>query len=59
MPVNERSIILQDTLGNPLTYDVDRMYGYIQERNDWIVLQHFSFDRLFRRGEDFLPLSFR
>ncbi len=56
MPINESSIILQDTLGMPLTYDVDRMYGFILEKDDWVVLQHFSFDKLFRKGEDFLPV---
>ncbi len=54
MPIHESSITLQDSLGNPLKYDVDRMYGYLHDKNEWVVIQHFSFDKFFRRGENFL-----
>lgn len=54
MELNESSLILQDSLGNPLTYDVDRMYGYLNYQNEWVVIQHFSFDKLFQSGGNFL-----
>ncbi len=54
MAINESSIILQDSLGNPLKYDVDRMYGFITHDKRWVVIQHYSFDKLFRKGDDFM-----
>ncbi|TAH41627.1 MAG: hypothetical protein EYC69_08310 [Bacteroidetes bacterium] len=54
MAINESSIILQDSIGNPLKYDVDRMYGFITHEKRWVVIQHYNFDRLFRRAEDFM-----
>lgn len=53
MPVNEKSLTLQDSLGKPLKYDVDRMIGYFQNTGEWVVIQHYTFDRIFRSPEDF------
>lgn len=53
MPVNERSLVQQDSLGRPLKYDVDRMIGYIQEEKAWVVIQHTIFDRTLRTPQDF------
>ena len=54
MAINESSIILQDSLGNPLKYDVDRMYGFVTHDKNWVVIQHYSFDKLFRSAKDFM-----
>ncbi len=54
MPINQFSLSQQDSLGNPLTYDIDRMYGYLNHNNEWVVIQHFSFDKLFRNGANFM-----
>lgn len=54
MPINETSLTVQDSLGNPLKYDLDRMYGYLKAENKWVIIQHYSFDKLFRSGSDFM-----
>ncbi|HRH67131.1 MAG TPA: hypothetical protein PLU53_12590, partial [Bacteroidia bacterium] len=53
MPINEKSLTQQDTLGNPLKYDVDRMIGFIEQESEWVVIQHYTFDRIFRTPADF------
>ena len=54
MAINENSMAIQDSLGNPLTYDLDRMYGYLWDKKQWVVIQHYTFDKLFRQGNNFL-----
>ena len=53
MPLNEKSLTRQDSLGNPLKYDVDRMIGFIESEGEWVVIQHYTFDRIFRSSFDF------
>ncbi|MDQ3051093.1 MAG: DUF4340 domain-containing protein [Bacteroidota bacterium] len=40
--------------GTPFPYDVDRMIGSINKDPELIVVQYFSFEKLFRRPADFL-----
>ena len=55
MPVSENSLTKQDTLGKPLKYDLDRVYGHIKPENQRVILQHFAFDKLLRQLNDFIP----
>lgn len=59
MPLHSASLVREDTLGLPLKYDVDRMYGYLPARDELVVLQKISFERLFRTPEDFMLASLR
>lgn len=40
--------------GTPFPYDVDRMTGSINKDPELIVVQYFSFEKLFRRPADFM-----
>lgn len=42
-----------DSAGNLLKYDLDRVYGYIKPDKEFVILQHFSLDRLLRQFDDF------
>ena len=53
MPLNEKSLTQQDSLGIPLKYDVDRMIGFLENEGEWVVIQHYTFDRIFRSSFDF------
>lgn len=53
MPISEKSLTQQDSLGNLLKYDVDRMIGFIPKEGEWVVIQHYTFDRIFRSPQDF------
>lgn len=53
MPINERSLVLEDSTGAPLQFDVDRMFALIEQTGELVVIQHFVFDPLFRRYTDF------
>ena len=53
MPINERSLTKEDSLGNPLKYDLDRMYGYIRPEKELVTIQHYTFDKLLRQLSDF------
>lgn len=53
MPLTDKSLTKTDENGNPLKYDLDKMYGLIQPGDQWASVQHFNFDRLLRRLTDF------
>ncbi len=53
MPVSSASLVQQDSIGNPLKYDVDRMYGFLKPENDFFIIQHYTFDKLLRQLTDF------
>lgn len=55
MPVSDNSLTKQDTLGKPLKYDLDRVFGLIKPENQKVILQHFAFDKLLRQLDDFIP----
>lgn len=43
----------QDYDGNDIQYDLDRLYGYIDNR-DFVVIQYYVFDPLTKARQDFL-----
>ncbi|MCC7232720.1 MAG: hypothetical protein IT242_07230 [Bacteroidia bacterium] len=53
MAPNNSTLTLQDSLGHPLKYDLDRMTGVLQPQKEWVVVQHYQFDRLLRKKSDF------
>jgi hypothetical protein len=55
MPVNEHSLTRVDSLGKPLRYDLDRVYGFRKPEKQLVVVQHVAFDRLLRQYQDFIP----
>lgn len=52
-PITGASISKLDEKGNPLKYDVDRMYAYIIENKEFVIIQHYTFDKYFRQFVDF------
>jgi len=53
MPISSSSLVQEDSVGNPLKYDVDRMYGYLKPENEFFIIQHYTFDKLLRQISDF------
>jgi hypothetical protein len=53
MPISSASLALQDSTEKPLKYDLDRMYGYIKPENNFVIIQHYNFDKLLRQLSDF------
>lgn len=53
MPISTSSLSQQDSLGNPLKYDLDRMFGFVKPEKEFVVLQHYTFDVLLRQLSDF------
>ena len=55
MAVNERSLAIADERG-AFKYDPDRMFAYLNGK-DFLIVQHFVFDKLLRRLTDFTSVS--
>jgi len=53
MPISSASLTLTDSLGNPLKFDLDRLYGYLLPEQEFVTVQHYTFDKLFRQRNDF------
>jgi hypothetical protein len=51
--VTRRSLSRYDDRGNPLTYDMDRMYAWIREGKELVVIQYYSFGKVLRKRTDF------
>ncbi|MCK9203141.1 MAG: hypothetical protein M0P58_01740 [Bacteroidales bacterium] len=43
-----------DPLGNPLPYDLDRLYALVNEGQDFTLIQYFTFDKVLRLKTFFL-----
>ena len=43
-----------DGEGNPLPYDVDRLYGLIHDNKDFVLIQYFVFDKILLPMQEFL-----
>lgn len=43
-----------DLDGNPIEYDIDRMYALIDDESDLVTIQYFVFDKLFLTIDNFL-----
>ena len=52
-PVTKSSLAQTDSLGNPLKYDLDRMYAFINEGRDFVIVQYYVFGKIFRQYDDF------
>ena len=52
-PITESSLVATDDNGKPLQYDIDRMYGIVNDGKDFLLIQHFVFDKLLRTSDDF------
>ncbi len=44
-----------DTEGNVYAYDVDRLYGLVNDGQDFVLLQYYVFDRVLRPRSYFMP----
>ena len=53
MPLSKTSLAQTDSLGKPLQFDVDRVYGYLQPDDLVILIQQQNINKLFRRKMDF------
>ena len=53
MPLSKTSLAQTDSLGKPLQFDVDRVYGYLQPDELVILIQQQNINKLFRRKIDF------
>lgn len=54
MPVSRRSKnLLSPDPDIPNEYDPDRFYGIINNNRDTVILQRYTFDKLFRKGYEF------
>jgi hypothetical protein len=52
-PITRSSLAQSDTLGNPLQYDMDRQYAFINHDSDFVTIQHYVFGKIFRQLDDF------
>ncbi len=52
-PITQSSLAQSDTLGNPLQYDMDRQYAFINSGDDFVTIQHHVFGKIFRQLDDF------
>ena len=53
VPVTKASLAQQDSLGNRLNFDVDRVFGYLKSENIFTTVQQQAIEKLFRRKSDF------
>lgn len=54
MPTGKRSKNLATSSeGIPDEYDADRFYGVINNNKDTVILQNYTFDKMFRKGYEF------
>jgi hypothetical protein len=54
MPLNQRSKNrLTPMAGHPNQYDADRFYAVMNNNKDTIIIQRYTFDKLFRRAIEF------
>ncbi len=52
-PLTSSSLAQTDSLGNPLKYDMDRMYASINDGKDFVIIQHYVFGKIFLQCDDF------
>ncbi len=52
-PITRTSLTQTDTTGNPLQYDMDRQYAFINHDSDFVTIQHYVFGKIFRQLDDF------
>ena len=47
-------VFATDPFGNPYDYDTDRMYALVNDEQDFVLVQYFSFDRIIKPVDFFL-----
>ncbi len=52
-PLTMRSLAQSDSLGNPLKYDLDRLYAFTDGGKEFVVIQYYVFGKIFRQFSDF------
>ena len=52
-PITLRSLAQSDSTGKPLKYDVDRLYSFMNNGKDLVVIQYYVFGKIFRQLSDF------
>jgi len=52
-PVTVTSLAQTDESGNPLKFDIDRMYAFIKDGKELVTIQYFVFNRIFASLSDF------
>jgi hypothetical protein len=51
--ISQRSLSLSDEKGEPLRFDLDRMYAFTRQGKELVVVQYFSFGKVLRQLNDF------
>jgi len=52
-PVTASSLDQNDSLGNPLKFDLDRMYAFISDGKELVTIQYYIFSKVFATIDDF------
>jgi len=52
-PITNISLAQTDENGQPMKFDVDRMYAFIKEGKELVTIQYFVFNRIFATFHDF------
>ena len=52
-PIKRSSLAQADSEGNPLKYDMDKLFAFINEGNDFVLIQYYVFGKIFRQKDDF------
>jgi hypothetical protein len=52
-PISNRSLAQSDSSGNPLKYDLDRMYAFMNDKKELFTIQQYVFGKIFVRFSDF------
>lgn len=54
MPTYRRSKMMFDEQGNPVPYDLDRYFATVRQGKEFVIIQQYVFEKLFRKYEDFI-----
>lgn len=54
-PLDERSKTFIDDYGQPLTYDMDKFFGAINNDKDFVLIQFYVFGKYFKKYSQFFP----
>lgn len=55
-PVDRRTKEQYDEKGNPLPYDPEKYYAFVNNEKEMVIIQHYSFGRLFRTLDEIVAL---
>jgi len=54
MPNYRRSKLMFDPEGNRLPYDLDRYFATVRDGKEFVIIQQYVFEKLFRKYDDFI-----